>query len=99
MKTKDADWLDSIRIDLKEIVCNEVDWIELASNKEPDLIVSRADMGLERLNTEEVYPQLLGRKVKNDFVESTISTPHRDSNLDLHNIGNPVYYKSSVLDH
>nr|CAD7262227.1 unnamed protein product [Timema shepardi] len=38
------------------------------------------------------------RRVKNNFGNTTHSTPHRDSNLDLPIVGSPVYCESSALD-
>nr|CAD7403763.1 unnamed protein product [Timema cristinae] len=48
----------------------------------------------------EVYSHLLGEGVENHFGEkNTLSTPNRDSNLNLPIIGNIVYCESSALDH
>nr|CAD7456031.1 unnamed protein product [Timema tahoe] len=47
---------------------------------------------------EEVYLHLSGGKVENHFVNTTLSTPNRDLNLDHPVIGNLVYCESSALD-
>nr|CAD7441952.1 unnamed protein product [Timema bartmani] len=48
---------------------------------------------------QEVYPHLRGGRVKNQFVKTTLSTPDRDSNLNLPVIGILVYCESSALAH
>nr|CAD7195424.1 unnamed protein product [Timema douglasi] len=49
--------------------------------------------------TEEVYPHLSGGRMDNLFGKTTLSTPDRDSNLDLPIISSLVYCESSALDH
>nr|CAD7440454.1 unnamed protein product [Timema bartmani] len=46
-----------------------------------------------------MYPHLPGGKVEKPFVRNTLSTPDRDSNLNLPVIGILVYCESSVSDH
>nr|CAD7586916.1 unnamed protein product [Timema genevievae] len=46
-----------------------------------------------------VYSHLRVERVENYFRKTTLSTPDRDSNLNLSVIGSLVYYKNSVLDH
>nr|CAD7459209.1 unnamed protein product [Timema tahoe] len=47
----------------------------------------------------EVYLHLRGGRVDNHFGKPTLSTPNRDSNLDLPIINSLVYCESSTLDH
>nr|CAD7460877.1 unnamed protein product [Timema tahoe] len=54
------------------------------------------------LNTgkrEKVYPHLRGGRVENHLGKTTLSTPDRDSNLDLPVIDSLVYLESSASDH
>nr|CAD7462700.1 unnamed protein product [Timema tahoe] len=48
---------------------------------------------------KDVYPHFLGKRVEDHFGKTTLSTPNRDSNIDLPVIGSLVYCKSSALDH
>nr|CAD7262000.1 unnamed protein product [Timema shepardi] len=49
--------------------------------------------------TEAVYSHFRGRRVENNFGKTVLSTPNRDSNLDLPVIGSLVYCESDALDH
>nr|CAD7571661.1 unnamed protein product [Timema californicum] len=46
-----------------------------------------------------MYSHFRGGKVENHFEKNTLSTPNRDSNLDLPIIGSLVHCESSSLDH
>nr|CAD7402547.1 unnamed protein product [Timema poppensis] len=52
-----------------------------------------------RLYLEEVYSRLHGWRVENNYGINTLSTPDRDSNLDLPVTGRLVYCESSILGH
>nr|CAD7587266.1 unnamed protein product [Timema genevievae] len=48
---------------------------------------------------KQVYPHFHGGRVENHFGKNPLSTPDRDSNLDLPAIGSLAYYKSSALSY
>nr|CAD7261662.1 unnamed protein product [Timema shepardi] len=54
--------------------------------------------GLGSLYLEEVFLHLHGGRVENHFEKTSLSTPGRDSNLDLSIIASLVYCESSTLD-
>nr|CAD7567659.1 unnamed protein product [Timema californicum] len=54
--------------------------------------------GLGSLYLEEVFLHLHGGRVENHFEKTSLSTPGRDSNLDLPIIASLVYCESSTLD-
>nr|CAD7572130.1 unnamed protein product [Timema californicum] len=54
---------------------------------------------VDKADSVEVYPYLSGGRVENHFAKSTLSTPDRDSILDLPAIGSAAYCKNSALDH
>nr|CAD7608733.1 unnamed protein product [Timema genevievae] len=51
------------------------------------------------LYLKEVYPHLRGGIVEHYFIQTTLSTLDRDSNLNLPVTGSLVYCESSALDH
>nr|CAD7573983.1 unnamed protein product [Timema californicum] len=52
---------------------------------------------LGRLNLEEVNPHLCGGRVENHKGKTTPSPPDRDSNLDLHVLGNLAQHETGAL--
>nr|CAD7194347.1 unnamed protein product [Timema douglasi] len=55
------------------------------------------DLGLLRLNIEEVNPHLRGGRVENRLGKTTPSSPERDSSLSLFVLGSLVQHKTNAL--
>nr|CAD7594926.1 unnamed protein product [Timema genevievae] len=57
------------------------------------------DTGTRKFIVKGSVLAFAGERVENNFGKAILSTPDRDSNLDLPVIGSLVYYESSALNH
>nr|CAD7440679.1 unnamed protein product [Timema bartmani] len=61
-------------------------------------VLMHKDLSVEQ-EVREVYPYLRRGRVEKHLGKTSLSTPDRDSNLDLPVFGNLVHSESSTLDH